>query len=136
MIIRYTDERSFTKEQLEELFLSVNWESGKYPERLKKALGNCGTVYTAWDGEELVGLANAIDDGEMTAYVHYLLVAPEYQGQGIATRLLELMKKRYSGYHHFFLVAEHKDLVVFYEKQGFKEQTETSVMLYKEHNDE
>ena len=136
MSIRYTDERSFTAAQLEKLFLSVDWESGKYPERLKKALDNCGTVYTAWDGGELVGLANAIDDGEMTAYVHYLLVAPEYQGQGIATRLLELMKRRYSGYHHFFLVAEHKDLIGFYEKQGFMEQTETSVMLYKEHNDE
>ena len=136
MSIRYTDERSFTAQQLEKLFLSVDWESGKYPERLKKALDNCGTVFTAWNGEELVGLANAVDDGEMTAYVHYLLVAPEYQGQGIATALLELMKKRYSGYHHFFLVAEHKELVGFYKKQGFKEQTETSVMLYKEHNDE
>ena len=136
MNIRYTDERNFTEEQLEKLFLSIEWESGKYPERLKKALDNCGTVFTAWNGEELIGLANAIDDGEMTSYVHYLLVAPEYQGQGIATKLLELMKKRYSGYHHFFLVAEHKDLVGFYEKQGFKEQTETSVMLYKEHNDE
>lgn len=129
MNVRYTDERSFTAQQLEKLFLSVGWISGKYPERLKKALDSCGTVYTAWDGEELVGLANAIDDGELTAYVHYLLVAPEYQGQGIATSLLELMKKRYRGYLHFFLVAEHKDLISFYEKQGFKEQPETSVML-------
>ena len=130
MNIRYTDELSFTKEQLEKLFLSVDWESGKYPERLKKALDNCGTVYSAWDGEELVGLANAIDDGGMTAYVHYLLVTPEYQGQGIATHLLELMKERYSSYHHFFLVAEHKELVGFYEKQGFIEQIDTSVMHF------
>ena len=136
MNIRYTDERSFTAEQLEKLFLSVNWESGKYPERLKKALDNCGTVYTAWDGEELIGLANAIDDGEMTAYVHYLLVAPEYQGQGIATALLDMMKKRYSGYHHFFLVAEHKELVGFYEKLGFFEQTDARVMHYDGNDDE
>lgn len=50
MSVRYTDERSFTSEQLEKLFLSVDWESGKYPERLKKALDNCGTVFTAWNG--------------------------------------------------------------------------------------
>ena len=130
MSIRYTDERSFTAQQLEKLFLSVGWISGKYPERLKKALDICGTVYTAWDGVELVGLANAIDDGELTAYVHYLLVAPEYQGQGIATALLEMMKKRYKGYLNFFLVAEHKELVGFYEKLGFKEQIDTSVMYY------
>ncbi|MCH5205320.1 MAG: GNAT family N-acetyltransferase [Oscillospiraceae bacterium] len=132
----YTEERSFTAEQLERLFLSVDWESGKFPERLKKALDNCGAVFSAWDGEKLVGLANGIDDGEMTAYVHYLLVDPDYQGQGIATRLLELMRKRYRGYHHFFLVAEHKELVGFYEKQGFTEQSDTSVMLFNEHNDE
>ena len=136
MSIRYTDERNFTAQQLEKLFLSVDWESGKYPERLKKALDNCGTVYTAWDGEELVGLANTIDDGEMTAYVHYLLVAPEYQRQGIATELLELMKKKYSGYFHFFLVAEHKELVGFYERQGFFEQTDARVMHYNGQSDE
>ena len=136
MSIRYTDERNFTAQQLEKLFLSVDWESGKYPERLKKALDNCGTVYTAWDGEELVGLANAIDDGEMTAYVHYLLVAPEYQRQGIATELLELMKKKYNGYFHFFLVAEHKELVGFYERQGFFEQTDARVMHYNGQSDE
>ena len=136
MSIFYTEERSFTAEQLESLFLSVDWESGKFPERLKKALDNCGAVFSAWDGEKLVGLANGIDDGEMTAYVHYLLVDPDYQGQGIATRLLELMRKRYRGYHHFFLVAEHKELVGFYEKQGFTEQSDTSVMLFNEHNDE
>lgn len=136
MSIRYTDERSFTEKQLEKLFLSVNWESGKYPEKLEKALDNCGSVFTAWNGEELIGLANGIDDGEMTAYVHYLLVAPEYQGQGIATHLLEMMKERYSSYLHFFLVAEHKDLVGFYEKQGFFEQTDARVMHYNGHNDE
>lgn len=135
-MIRYTDERNYTAAQLEKLFLSVEWESGKYPERLKKALDNCGTVFTAWDGEELVGLANAIDDGEMTAYVHYLLVAPKYQGQGIATHLLKLMKERYSNCLHFFLVAEHKELVGFYEKQGFFEQTDARVMHYNGHNDE
>lgn len=136
MSILYTEERSFTAEQLERLFLSVDWESGKFPERLKKALDNCGAVFSAWDGDKLVGLANGIDDGEMTAYVHYLLVDPDYQGQGIATRLLELMRKSYRGYHHFFLVAEHKELVGFYEKQGFTEQSDTSVMLFNEHNDE
>ncbi|MCM1164882.1 MAG: GNAT family N-acetyltransferase [Lachnospiraceae bacterium] len=132
MSVRYTDERQFTAQQLESLFLSVSWESGKYPERLKKALDNCGTVFTAWDGGELVGLANAIDDGEMTAYVHYLLVRPDHQGQGIGTALVDLMKRKYADYHNFFLVAEHKELVGYYKALGFIEQSETSVMLYKE----
>ncbi len=136
MSIRYTDERSFTVEQLERLFLSVEWESGKFPEKLKKALDNSAAVFTAWDGDRLVGLTNALDDGELTAYVHYLLVDPAYQGQGIGTALLELMKKKYVDYFHFFLLAEHKDLISYYERTGFEKEQGVSAMKYKEHNSE
>ena len=50
MDILYTDARKFTAADLEALFKSVDWLSGNYPERLKKALDNCETVFTAWDG--------------------------------------------------------------------------------------
>ncbi len=29
---------------------------------------------------QLVGLIRALDDGEMVAFLHYLLVHPDYQG--------------------------------------------------------
>lgn len=132
MIIRYTDEHGFTAEQLEGLFLSVEWESGKFPEKLKKAMDNSAAVFTAWDGDRLVGLANALDDGELTAYVHYLLVDPAYQGQGIGSALLELMKKKYADYFHFFLLAEHEDLVGYYERTGFEKEQGVSALRYKE----
>lgn len=45
--IRETHE--FTARQLEELFLSVEWSSGHYPERLVKAMRNFETVFAAWD---------------------------------------------------------------------------------------
>ena len=35
-------------------------------------------------GERLVGLARVLDDSELVAFVHYVLVHPEYQGQKIA----------------------------------------------------
>ncbi|MBD5383469.1 MAG: GNAT family N-acetyltransferase [Ruminococcaceae bacterium] len=129
MEIRYTDKREFTEKQTEELFLSVNWASGKYPERLYKALQSCETVFTAWDGERLVGLANAIDDGGMTAYVHYLLVHPDYQGAGVGKELIDLMKRRYEDFLYLFLVAENPPLVGYYEGLGFTKQNETSVMV-------
>ena len=37
-MFRYTEEKIFTQEQVQQLFLSVNWISGNYPERLYKAL--------------------------------------------------------------------------------------------------
>ncbi len=132
MSIRYTNERGFTAEQLERLFLSVEWESGKFPEKLKRAMDNSAAVFTAWDGDRLVGLANALDDGELTAYVHYLLVDPAYQGQGIGTALLELMKKKYADYFHFFLLAEHEELVAYYERTGFEKEQGVSALRYKE----
>ena len=36
--MKYTEEKIFTQEQVQSLFLSVNWVSGNYPERLYKAL--------------------------------------------------------------------------------------------------
>ena len=38
MNIQYTEKKIFTAEQVEELFLSVKWISGKYPDRLYRAL--------------------------------------------------------------------------------------------------
>ena len=69
----YTEEKKFTKEQVQQLFLSVNWISGNYPERLYKALMNSSTVLTVWDDEKLVGLTRVLDDTEMLAQIHYVL---------------------------------------------------------------
>ena len=60
MNITYTDAKEYTAKDLQELFQSVDWISGNYPERLKKALDHCETVFTAWDQDKLVGLANEI----------------------------------------------------------------------------
>lgn len=38
--IEFTEEKRFTQKQAEELFLSVGWVSGKYPEKLYRALIN------------------------------------------------------------------------------------------------
>lgn len=69
----YTEEKKFTKEQIQKLFLSVHWISGNYPDRLYKALVNSATVLTVWDDEKLVGLTRVLDDTEMLALIHYVL---------------------------------------------------------------
>lgn len=105
--------------QLQELFLSVDWSSGHYPEKLAVAMQNYETVYTAWDGDKLVRLISAMDDGIMTAYVHYLLVRPNYQGQGIGRTLLEKTKEKYKDYLRIVLNA-YDAKCDFYESCGFK----------------
>ncbi len=90
MALFYNDTREFSPEALEELFLSVQWESGNRLGRLEKALLHYGAVFSAWDGSRL---AAAMDDGTMTAYVHYLLVHPRYQGCGVGSVVAGYVQK-------------------------------------------
>lgn len=119
MAITYTDERNFTEEQSQRLFLSVGWVSGRYPRRLHKALMGSSTVFTAWDGDRLVGLVRVLDDTEMTAYLHYVLVDPQYQGQGIAGHLVEMVKEKYRDYLYIEVMPEESKNATFYERHGF-----------------
>jgi ribosomal protein S18 acetylase RimI-like enzyme len=118
-VIQYTEEKKFTKEQVERLFLSVHWVSGKYPERLYKALMNSSTVLTAWDDDRLVGLIRVLDDTEMLAQIHYVLVHPDYQGNGIAGKMIELIKEKYKNFFYIEAMPEDKNNVAFYQKHGF-----------------
>lgn len=118
--IKYTFEKIFTQNQVQQLFLSVNWISGNYPERLYKALKNSSTVITAWEKERLVGLARVIDDGELTSFIHYVLVNPEYQGKGIAGTMVNMIKEKYKDYLYINIMPEESKNAAFYEKFGFK----------------
>ena len=119
-MIIYKDIHDFKKEDLERLFLSVEWSSGHYPEKLVVAMQNYETVYSAWDDDRLVGMICVMDDGIMTAYVHYLLVDQEYQGQHIGKTLLEMAKEHYKDYLRIVLNA-YNDKIAFYRSMGFKE---------------
>lgn len=119
-MIEYTEEKKFNVTQVQDLFLSVGWISGQYPTRLYKALMNSSTVISAWDGERLVGLVRALDDSEMVAYMHYVLVNPDYHGQGIAGHMVELVKEKYRDYLYIELMPEERKNAAFYEKHGFQ----------------
>ena len=126
--IVYKNTHDFTAEELERLFLSVEWSSGHFPEKLKKSMTNYETVFSAWDCDKLVGMICAMDDGVMTAYIHYLLVDPEYQGQAIGRTLVKMTREKYADYLRIVLVDYSKE-AHFYENCGFKRETESSPMF-------
>ena len=127
MPIAYRETKEFTPAQLQDLFLSVGWNSGNHPERLQAAMRNSGRVESAWDGETLIGLMTGISDGVMTAYFHYLLVRPEYQGNGIGKELMHRMLERYSECTTKVLIAYDYQLG-FYERCGFSPGRECTPM--------
>lgn len=47
VLVTYTDKKDYSENDLKQLFRSVEWISANYPDRLKKALDNCETVFTA-----------------------------------------------------------------------------------------
>lgn len=119
MEITYCDTRDFDPADLQDLFLSVEWSSGHYPDKLAVAMRNSSSVFSAWDGSRLVGLINVLDDGIMTAYVHYLLVNPAYHSRGIGQQLVASVKERYASYLRIVLVA-YEGETAFYEHCGFE----------------
>ena len=64
-------------------------------------------------GERLVGLARVLDDSELVAFVHYVLVHPEYQGQKIAGNMVD------KNYLYIEGMQEDSKNVAFYERHGF-----------------
>ena len=128
MDIIYQDIHDFDKQELQELFLSVEWSSGHFPDKLVEAMKHFETVYTAWDSNKLIGLICAMDDGIMTAYIHYLLVRPEYHHLGIGKQLVKMVKEHYADYLRIVLVAYNEELD-FYTSCGFKKAEDASAMF-------
>ena len=126
--IVYKNIHEFTIEDLQDLFLSVEWSSGHFPDKLQIAMRNFETVISAWDGDKLVGMICAMDDGIMTAYVHYLLVRPDYQDKGIGRKLVSRVKEIYEDYLRIVVVG-YDDEVNFYENCGFEKADDASPLF-------
>lgn len=116
--IHYSQNKEFTAIALQELFTSVAWTSGFYPEKLQVALRNSHTVISAWHQGRLIGLMNALSDGIMTAYFHYLLVHPDYQRQGIGRELVARMLEQYDDTARKVLISD-STAASFFRKCGF-----------------
>ena len=127
-MIIFKETKNFKEDDLKKLFLSVNWSSGNYPEKLVIAMKNSDTVISAWDGEKLIGLINALSDKIMTVYFHYLLVMPDYHSQGIGKSLVSKMLDFYHDYARKAVIAYNKE-IGFYQRCGFEPHSDKTPMF-------
>lgn len=130
-MIRYQTSKEFDVEQIRDLFLSVNWASGKYPEKIVRGLRNSSVVISAWDEEKLIGLVRALDDGETVAFLHYLLVNPKYQGAHIGAELMERVLDGYQDFLYVKIMPSDPGTIPFYEKFGFRQYDNYSALEIK-----
>lgn len=87
---------------------------------MHNALFHSSTVITAWDGSRLVGLVRLLNDGELVAYMHYVLVDPDYQGCGIAGKMVQMAKEKYKDYLYIEVMPEESRNASFYKRFGFQ----------------
>jgi ribosomal protein S18 acetylase RimI-like enzyme len=125
--IEFSNSRNIPPEELVRLYKSVGWSSADKPEALQRAMAACHSLITAWDGDTLVGLANAISDGHLVVYYPHLLVHCDYQRRGIGRQLMRVLMARYDGFHQQVLVADGQ-ATGFYSKCGFARAGKTEPM--------
>jgi GNAT superfamily N-acetyltransferase len=117
-VIDYSEDRRPPLGAVLDLYRSVGWSSADKPDALYKGLLASHSLLTAWHGEGLVGLCNAISDGHLVVYFPHMVVRPDYQGRGIGTQLMIRMMARYRGFHQQALIADGR-AIDFYKKLGF-----------------
>lgn len=131
MTIEYRQTRDFTEEDLRRLFLSVGWESGRYLKRLVTAMRNSTHVISAWDGDRLIGLVRALDDGATIAFPHYVLVDPKYQGRHIGDELMKRIMKNFTDLLHVKVIPSDSRTITFYGRYGFRQYDNYSATVKK-----
>jgi len=119
MIEYRTQVGDFSAADLEGFF--VDWPAPPGPEMHRRILENSYAVVLAMDDDEdtVVGFANAISDGILSAYIPLLEVRPRSQNRGIGSRLVEYLCDELD---HLYMVDAVCDpeLLAFYESLGFQ----------------
>jgi GNAT superfamily N-acetyltransferase len=134
--ITYRETHHIPKDAIVRLYQENKWSAAEKPDELVQALVNSHCLITAWDGDVLVGLGNALSDGYLVVYYPHLLVSPQYQHRGIGRRIMEIMQAKYKGIHQQVLLAV-DNAVPFYEKCGFQHaRTVKPMWIYDDYDHE
>ena len=104
------------------LYIATGWNESLNlsPDDLKNALKKSFGVVSVYDGEELVGMGRIVSDGVAYAMIHDVIVAPNYQQQGIGSKIIRQLVANCEHHDirsiHLFAAkgAEH-----FYQHLGF-----------------
>ncbi|MCD8893104.1 GNAT family N-acetyltransferase [Mammaliicoccus sciuri] len=116
--MEYSIKRIPSNEDLQKLYLSVGWDVYvKNNENMTVLLKNAYYFVTVWDNDQLVGLTRVISDDHSIAYVQDILIDPDYQGNGIGSKLLNMIKERFNHVRQVVLMTDTSEKTInFYEK--------------------
>lgn len=96
------------------------WPQSPTPVTLHRLLAASYRISLAVDGEgQVIGFAQAISDGVLTAFIPMLEVLPEHRGRGLGTRLMRHLLGQLEHLYAVDLSCE-GGLVPFYERLGMR----------------
>lgn len=114
------DSKDFKQDEIKELFSSVGWELSIPAEVLYNAMMNSTNIITAWEDDELIGLARSMDDGCWSANIDCLIVRSDYQRRGVGKSLLNALLEKTENITYISVSPSDSANVEFYKKLGFK----------------
>ena len=115
------------RDDLLKLYADAGWTAyTDHLDRLERGVAHSLAVYTAWEGETLVGLLRAVGDGETILYLQDLLVRSSHRRRGIGRELLERMTADYSQVRQKVLLTDAADrrALDFYRACGWTQAEE------------
>jgi predicted N-acetyltransferase YhbS len=123
MAITYHLDRRPSPAQVTKLYLSAGLRRPTDdPARMAQLCEHANLMASAWDGEQLVGLARSLTDFAWCCYLADLAVHADYKKQGIGTRLIELTKERV-GEQSMVLLLSVTTAMDYYPKVGMQPVT-------------
>jgi len=91
-------------------------------EKLRKMRDNADFLYTAWDGQKVVGYIRGLTDDADVLYIADLGIDKDYWRQGIGRQLLKMIDEGIGAHVHQVLLAS--ELAAgYYSKVGFTKDT-------------
>ena len=132
-MIRYVENPALTLEEVLPLYEAVGWTNyTQNPTMLKEAYENSLHILGALNEEgKLVGVLRAVGDGASILFIQDILVYPEYQHQGIGTKLLQQTLEKYKNVYQIQLATDDsKKTVSFYESNGFTSLTSLNCVSF------
>jgi ribosomal protein S18 acetylase RimI-like enzyme len=115
-------------EQLLALYNSVNWllyTNEVNRDKLVTAVRNSTYVVSAWQEDQLIGLARGLSDDVSIFFLQDILIRPEYQNRGIGRTLLANCLERFKHVRAKVLMTDNeKKQLKFYKSMGFENTKE------------
>ena len=132
-MIRTVENPNVSLEEVLPLYEAVGWTNyTTKPEMLEVAYKNSLHIIGAFnDDEKLIGVLRGVGDGASILFIQDILVYPEYQHQGIGTKLLQETLEKYKNVYQIQLATDDSTKTVsFYESNGFTSLTSLNCVSF------